>query len=87
MQSSRPQAQALERASSGFVTASVYSHALGRAVALALLIERYESLWLTLPALVIIGRDGKVVARFKTGVQPDDPQVVEAIKKELAKKS
>lgn len=27
------------------------------AVALALLIERYESLWLTLPALVIIGRE------------------------------
>ena len=27
------------------------------AVALALLIERYESIWLTLPALVIIGRE------------------------------
>jgi glutathione peroxidase len=34
----------------------------------------------------LIGRDGKVVARFKTGVQPDDAQVVEAIKAELAKK-
>ncbi len=27
------------------------------AVALALLIERYDSMWLTLPALVIIGRE------------------------------
>lgn len=34
----------------------------------------------------LIGRDGKVVARFKTGVQPDDPQVTESIEKELAKK-
>lgn len=34
----------------------------------------------------LIGRDGKVVARFKTGVQPDDAQVLDAIKAELAKK-
>ncbi len=34
----------------------------------------------------LIGRDGKVVARFKTGVEPDSEEVVAAIKKELAKK-
>lgn len=34
----------------------------------------------------LIGRDGKVVARFKTGVQPDDPQVLDTIKAELSKK-
>lgn len=34
----------------------------------------------------LIGRDGKVVARFKTGIQPQDPQVVDTIKAELAKK-
>ncbi len=34
----------------------------------------------------LIGRDGKVVARFRTGVEPDDEKVVAAIEKELAKK-
>ena len=34
----------------------------------------------------LIGRDGKVVARFRTGVKPSDPKVVEAIEAELAKK-
>ena len=34
------------------------------AVALALLIERYEAIWLTLPALVIIGREIVISARF-----------------------
>lgn len=34
----------------------------------------------------LIGRDGKVVARFKTGVQPDSEEVVKAIETELAKK-
>lgn len=34
----------------------------------------------------LVGRDGKVVARYKTAVQPDDAQVVDAIKAELAKK-
>ena len=34
----------------------------------------------------LIGRDGKVVARFKTGVSPDSEEVVAAIKKELEKK-
>ncbi len=34
----------------------------------------------------LIGRDGKVVARFKTDVDPDSEEVVAAIKKELAKK-
>jgi len=34
----------------------------------------------------LIGRDGEVVARFKTGVNPDAPEVVAAIEKELAKK-
>lgn len=34
----------------------------------------------------LIGRDGQVVARFKTGVEPDSEEVVAAIKKELEKK-
>ncbi len=34
----------------------------------------------------LIGRDGQVVARFKTGVEPDSDEVVAAIKKELEKK-
>ena len=34
----------------------------------------------------LIGRDGKVVARFRTPTKPDDPQVVAAIERELAKK-
>ncbi len=34
----------------------------------------------------LIGRNGKVVARFKTGVAPDSDEVVAAIKKELEKK-
>jgi glutathione peroxidase len=34
----------------------------------------------------LVGRDGKVVARFRTPVRPDDPKVVAAIEKELAKK-
>lgn len=34
----------------------------------------------------LIGRDGEVVARFKTGVKPDDAKVIAAIEKELAKK-
>ena len=34
----------------------------------------------------LIGRDGKVVARFAPRIKPDDPKVVAAIKKELAKK-
>ncbi len=34
----------------------------------------------------LIGRDGKIVARFKTGVSPDSDEVVNAIKAELAKK-
>ncbi len=34
----------------------------------------------------LIGRDGKVVARFKTDIDPDSEDVVAAIKKELAKK-
>lgn len=34
----------------------------------------------------LIGRDGKVVARFKTGVEPDSEEVVAAIKKALEKK-
>lgn len=33
----------------------------------------------------LIGRDGQVVARFRTGVEPDDPKVVKAIEAELAK--
>lgn len=35
----------------------------------------------------LIGRDGKVVARFKTPVEPDAEEVVKAIEAELAKKS
>ena len=34
----------------------------------------------------LIGRDGQVVARFKTPVSPDDEKVVAAIKTELEKK-
>jgi glutathione peroxidase len=34
----------------------------------------------------LIGRDGKVVARFRTPVRPDDPKVIAAIERELAKK-
>lgn len=34
----------------------------------------------------LVDRHGKVVARFRTPVEPDDPTVVEAIEKELAKK-
>jgi glutathione peroxidase len=33
----------------------------------------------------LVGRDGRVVARFRTAVRPDDPKVVEAIERELAK--
>lgn len=35
----------------------------------------------------LVGRDGKVVARFRTGVKPDAPEVVKAIDAELAKKA
>ncbi len=34
----------------------------------------------------LIGRDGKIVQRFATGVQPDDAKFVEAIEKQLAGK-
>jgi glutathione peroxidase len=34
----------------------------------------------------VIGRDGKVVARFKPQTSPDDPEVVKVIEAELAKK-
>ena len=34
----------------------------------------------------LIGRDGKVVARFRTGTSPDEPEVVQAIETELEKK-
>jgi glutathione peroxidase len=34
----------------------------------------------------LVDRDGKVVARFRTPVKPDDPKVVSAIERELAKK-
>ncbi len=34
----------------------------------------------------LVGRDGKVVARFRTGVKPDAPEVVKAIEGELSKK-
>jgi glutathione peroxidase len=34
----------------------------------------------------LVDRDGKVVARFRTPVRPDDPKVVAAIERELAKK-
>ena len=34
----------------------------------------------------LIGRDGKVVARYATSTEPDAPEVIEQIKKELAKK-
>ena len=35
---------------------------------------------------ILVGRDGKVVARFRTAVRPDDPKIVAAIEKELAKR-
>lgn len=34
----------------------------------------------------LVGKDGKVVARFKTGVEPDAEELVKAVKAELAKK-
>jgi len=34
----------------------------------------------------IVGKDGKVVARFDSKTKPDDPKVTEVIEKELAKK-
>lgn len=34
---------------------------------------------------ILIGRNGKPVARFGTGTQPDSPEVVKAIETELAK--
>jgi glutathione peroxidase len=34
----------------------------------------------------LIGRDGKVVARFTPKTEPDSKEVVAAIEKELAKK-
>jgi len=34
----------------------------------------------------LIGRNGEIVARFATGVQPDAPEVIQAIEAELAKK-
>jgi glutathione peroxidase len=34
----------------------------------------------------LIGRNGEIVARFKTGVEPDSPDVLKAIEAELAKK-
>lgn len=34
----------------------------------------------------LIGRDGKVVARFSTGTNPDAPEVIKAIEAELASK-
>jgi glutathione peroxidase len=34
----------------------------------------------------LIGRNGEIVARFKTGVKPDAPEVIKAIEAELAKK-
>lgn len=34
----------------------------------------------------VVGRDGKVVARFATGVKPDAPEVVKAIETALAQK-
>ncbi len=33
----------------------------------------------------LIGKDGKVVARYRSGVKPESPQVVEAIEAELKK--
>ena len=35
----------------------------------------------------LIGRDGEVAGRFKTGVNPDDPKVIAVIEAELAKKT
>ena len=34
----------------------------------------------------LVGRDGNVVARFRTPIQPNDPKVIAAIERELAKK-
>lgn len=34
----------------------------------------------------LVGRDGRVIARFRTGVQPDSPEVLAAIEKALAAK-
>lgn len=34
----------------------------------------------------LVDRDGKVVARYRTGTQPDDPKVVAAIERELKNK-
>jgi glutathione peroxidase len=34
----------------------------------------------------LVGRNGQVVARFRTGVSPDAPEVVKAIEAELARK-
>ncbi len=34
----------------------------------------------------LIGRDGQVAARFRTGVKPDDAEVIKALEAELAKK-
>jgi glutathione peroxidase len=33
----------------------------------------------------LIGRDGKVVGRFKSAVAPDAPELVQAIRRELEK--
>jgi glutathione peroxidase len=33
----------------------------------------------------LVGKDGKVVARYRSGVKPESPQVVEAIEAELKK--
>jgi len=34
----------------------------------------------------LVGRDGRIVGRFPSKVSPDDPQLVAAVEKELAKK-
>jgi glutathione peroxidase len=34
----------------------------------------------------IIGRDGQVVARFKPGMSPSDPEIIKTLEAELAKK-
>lgn len=34
----------------------------------------------------IVGREGKIVARFRSAVKPDDPQLVQAIEKALSEK-
>ena len=33
----------------------------------------------------LVGKDGKVVARYRSGVKPESPQVVQAIETELKK--